>query len=471
MAKRFGVAVWLVMAAIMIPHEASAVQSKCLAGKSKCAATHVTKLLKCHQLAETPGRSTDPNFNGCIDKALVKLDGGLAPEKGCIEKLEGKTPNDCITFDDTPLIAAIDAACVDAIVGALDPPPLTQSKCGAGKKKCAAKKLKGLLKCHQLAETPGKVEDPNANGCTDKVRLKFDGGLDPTKGCFAKLEAKAPNDCEILGDTATVEGLIDDCVADLVARVETPTTTTTSTSTSSTSSTSTSSTSSTSTSSSSTSSTSTSIVVETTTSSTLPLPTTTSTTLPTTTSSSSTTSTTTTTSTSSSTSPVGCGNGSVGAGETCDDGNNSDNDACPADCRIAACTPLTTTQRFVQVRFSAPLGALVAGLTVLVDYPEGQVDLPGNGTTFPSGTISGVPPGSSLSVNDLNFGGKGHAVRVTIAGQSGNALPQGQIIRFRFNDCTGAVVPTADQFLCTVIAATDPFLNPVAGVRCFVVVE
>jgi hypothetical protein len=136
---------------------------------------------------------------------------------------------------------------------------------------------------------------------------------------------------------------------------------------------------------------------------------------------------------------------------------------------IDACTPITTSQRFVSLQFTPPPGGLVAGLTVLLDYPEGQVDLPGNATTFPSGTLSGAPSGSTVSVNDLNFNGKGHAVRVTIAGPNGNALPAGQIVRFKFQDCTGATAPTVDQFLCTVVAATDPFLNHVDGVRCFVV--
>ena len=161
----------------------------------------------------------------------------------------------------------------------------------------------------------------------------------------------------------------------------------------------------------------------------------------------------------------------MGTGETCDDGNHSDNDSCPADCRIAACT-VTTATRFVQVRFVPPLGANVAGLTVLVDYPEGKVDLPGNGTSgFPSGTFSGVPSGSTISVNDLNFNGKGHALRYTIAGQSGGALTPGQILRLKMLDCAGVVAPTADEFLCTVIAASDPFTNHIDGVRCFVVVE
>ena len=125
----------------------------------------------------------------------------------------------------------------------------------------------------------------------------------------------------------------------------------------------------------------------------------------------------------------------------------------------------------MSVRFEPPLGALVAGLTVLVDYPEGAVDLPGNATTFPSGTISGVPSGSQISVNDLNFNGKGHAVRVTIAGQGGRTLTPGQIVRVKFQDCLGATAPTAEQFLCGVLSSSDPFLNRVDGVRCFVALE
>ena len=47
----------------------------------------------------------------------------------------------------------------------------------AGKTKCMSKKGTGLIKCHQLAETPGKLADPNANGCVTKVVGKFDGGI------------------------------------------------------------------------------------------------------------------------------------------------------------------------------------------------------------------------------------------------------------------------------------------------------
>src|SRR5262245_48017600 len=70
-----------------------------------------------------------------------------------------------------------------------------QSKCLVSKNKCMAKKAGSLLKCQQKAETPLKPTDPNFGGCVDKARDKFDGGLDPSKGCFEKLENKPGQDC------------------------------------------------------------------------------------------------------------------------------------------------------------------------------------------------------------------------------------------------------------------------------------
>jgi hypothetical protein len=216
---------------------ASAQQSKCLAGKTKCVSKKGTGLLKCHQLAETPGKSTDPNAGGCVTKVVGKFDGGIDPTKGCFEKLENKNPNDCITVDDTATAEAAVDSCVAAFVDAIDPPPTTQSKCGAGKKKCVSKYLKAVLKCRQLAQTPGKPTDPNTGGCVDKADAKYNGGIDPTKGCFTKLESKNPNDCQPpTGNSAALQTLVDNCVDDIVA-LETNTTTSSSTTLASTTST------------------------------------------------------------------------------------------------------------------------------------------------------------------------------------------------------------------------------------------
>jgi hypothetical protein len=207
-----------------------AAQGKCLIGKNKCVSKKAGSLLKCEQKAETPGKPTDPNADGCVDKARAKFDGGEAPEKGCFEKLESKEGNDCITFDDTASAEALVEQCVGNLVTGIDPLPIDQTKCGVGKKKCVAKKLSGLLKCYQKAQAPGKPEDPNTGGCVDKVKAKFDGGAEPEKGCIAKLEAKSGNDClPALGNIAELEQLVDDCVADIVAALETPSSTTTTT--------------------------------------------------------------------------------------------------------------------------------------------------------------------------------------------------------------------------------------------------
>jgi hypothetical protein len=198
-------------------------QSKCLAGKNKCVSKKVGSLLKCEQKAETPGRPADPNAGACVNKAKAKFDGGSNPTTGCFEKLENKTPNDCVTLDDTASVEMLVDACVAAIVEAIDPDLIVQSKCGVSKKKCAAKKLKSILKCHLKAETPGKPNDPNFTGCLDKAKAKFDGGRDPTKGCFEKLENKSGNDClPPLDNTAAVEGIIDNsCVGAFVTALET----------------------------------------------------------------------------------------------------------------------------------------------------------------------------------------------------------------------------------------------------------
>jgi hypothetical protein len=206
---------------------AGAVQSKCLAGKINCVAKKANSLLVCHQKAETPNKPADPNFNGCLDKAMTAFDGGATPEKGCFEKLENKPTQDCITLDDTVDMEALVDQCVADIVAAIDPGPIDQTKCGVAKKKCAAKKLAALLKCHKAAATPNKPMDPNTNGCLDKAKEKFDGG-NPEKGCFVKAETKSNNDCQApLGNQALVETIVDDCVDAILAAIQSPPTTTT----------------------------------------------------------------------------------------------------------------------------------------------------------------------------------------------------------------------------------------------------
>jgi cysteine-rich repeat protein len=153
-----------------------------------------------------------------------------------------------------------------------------------------------------------------------------------------------------------------------------------------------------------------------------------------------------------------CGNGVVDTGESCDDGNHSDNDACPADCVIDPCTPLGGSDRTAQVTFSAP--AAIASATVLVDYPEGAVSIPGSGGSVPGGIITNPPAGTSTSVNDFD-----HAVRIIVAGAF-NFGTSGPLVRIHFEDCSGAPAPGAQSFTCTVLSAEDAVATPVDGVTC-----
>jgi hypothetical protein len=221
----------VVLITTAVTNVAAGPQTKCLAGKNRCVSKKVGSLLKCERRAETPGGPADPNFNGCIDKAKAKFDGGSNPAKGCFESLETTLPAGCVTSNDTASLEMLVDACVTAIVEAIDPGSIAQHRCDIGKNQCAAKKLKSILKCHQEAETPGKPNDPNFNACIDKAKAKFDGGSNPTKGCFEKLENRTPNDClPPLDNMAAVEGIIDNsCVGAFVTALETPTTTTTST--------------------------------------------------------------------------------------------------------------------------------------------------------------------------------------------------------------------------------------------------
>jgi cysteine-rich repeat protein len=155
-----------------------------------------------------------------------------------------------------------------------------------------------------------------------------------------------------------------------------------------------------------------------------------------------------------------CGNDTVETCETCDDGNTSDEDTCPADCRVDACTP-TATVRTVSVDVAS--GVPVAGFTIFLDYPEGRVSLPGSGGTLPAGTITNTPAGAFVQANDFD-----HALREVIV--SGGVIPNGLAFRANFVACQGAPAPTAGDFACTVTDASDPFGNTVTGVTCSVTV-
>ena len=108
-------------------------------------------------------------------------------------------------------------ACLSAFIVLLSlatPSRATLNKCAAAKRVCVAKEVAALLGCHsKSAKSPGLTPD-KLTACIQKAKDKFDGGNDPAKGCFAKLEAKFAGSCLTTGDTAAFEAKVDAFVAE-----------------------------------------------------------------------------------------------------------------------------------------------------------------------------------------------------------------------------------------------------------------
>jgi len=174
-----------------------------------------------------------------------------------------------------------------------------------------------------------------------------------------------------------------------------------------------------------------------------------------------------------------CGNNTVDAGESCDDGNTDNNDACPSDCIIDPCQ-LTATPQQVSINFAGPTpmpgGGFpngYGGITILLDYPEGLINLPGNGTGA-SAAFTNEPPNASLTANDLGPNDNQHAVRVLVVSDDPISFTfnPGLLGRAGFTRCMSAAVPVPADFTCTVLDASDSAGNDLdpANITCSVTV-
>jgi cysteine-rich repeat protein len=371
--------------------------AKCEGGKLKCATTFWTGLLGCQ--SKDSGKPDATALAACEAKSQTKYDGGEAtPEKGCFAKLEAKPP--CLTIGDSGLVDSLITSSQGPVIQtvlSVDPnfPPSTLSKCASSQQKCVTNLVKGLLGCYSKNATkPDPVKTP---ACVQKALDKFTGGADPTKGCFQKIEAKMPNDCQTTGHSADLLAATQNYVNNLVAtlecgnhRIDAGETCDDGNQTCG-------------------------------------------------------------DGCSSTCKTEACGNNTVDCGETCDDGNTSNLDNCPSNCVIAACTPNSGSSQFATVNF-ATSGPAVAGIVVFVDYPEGLVSIPGSGGTPPVPShVSGNPAGTSAVPNDLD-----HALRAVVTENTpGATMPAGQLFRINFETCQGAPAPTAGQFTCTVLSASN----------------
>ena len=153
-----------------------------------------------------------------------------------------------------------------------------------------------------------------------------------------------------------------------------------------------------------------------------------------------------------------CGNGNVSGSETCDDGNTDDMDNCPSNCIIESCTN-PGGDYTVAVDFAG--SESVAGITVFLDYPEGEVIIPGSGgDQAVSDSITDLPGFAFGQANDLD-----HALIEAVADT--DAFPSGLLFNVHFQSCNGAT-PAANEFNCVVTSAGDVNLVPIEGVTCSV---
>jgi hypothetical protein len=155
--------------------------------------------------------------------------------------------------------------------------------------------------------------------------------------------------------------------------------------------------------------------------------------------------------------PHVCGDGIIqGPTETCDDGNNVDEntvdplppDPCPVGCRIETCNAPGGTLS-VSVNFAST--SSIAGYKVFIDYPEAKVTVPGVGQ--PGAGVITNDPTNSATGNDLDYG-----IIVVAGGIS--AIPHPRLFTLNFTRCGGATA-TAGEFHCVVKQASDPNGNDV----------
>lgn len=103
--------------------------------------------------------------------------------------------------------------------------------------------------------------------------------------------------------------------------------------------------------------------------------------------------------------------------------------------------------------FDSP-GVPIAGLEILIDHPEGELDY-----ASAQPLVSGFFPPQDY----------GHALFVVRAGATG--IPPGDVLVTRYTACMGAPAATNDDFGCEVLRAVDAATNEVEGVTCTVTLQ
>ena len=212
------------MITVAVPGAATAEPlNTCTAGKIKCTNAFAAAVFKCVAAAykKPPSFESQEKAQACVRKARQKFGTAVSPKPGCIEKVEAKEdpskpeticPNGADKYDLDEFVKDFTEDMQDEIAP-YGPSPVGSS-CDSGKFKCVGASLKTMLSCQENAFKKGVALD---DGCVAKAYAKFGGGATPSKGCFAKLEAKQKlaklkTLCANDGNAAVVGGKIDDFV-------------------------------------------------------------------------------------------------------------------------------------------------------------------------------------------------------------------------------------------------------------------
>jgi cysteine-rich repeat protein len=172
--------------------------------------------------------------------------------------------------------------------------------------------------------------------------------------------------------------------------------------------------------------------------------------------------------------PAVCGDNIVNipGGETCDDGNTLDGDACPATCRAHPCTAGSIGTMVVELRLRpTPADAALAAATVFLRYREDRITIPGSNADAAVRERVTSPAGFSVTPNDFDYGLRAVLIDPSLVGISG-----GLALAVEFDLCGGEAVPLARDFRCDLLdaAALDDTGNPIdvsGQVTCQVTVK
>jgi hypothetical protein len=212
---------------------AAAQPNTCIAGKLACTHAFSSAVFKCYATIFKKGFTgeNEDKAEECIRKARAKFGTALNPKTQCWDKVEGKEDAakpktvcpagiiDEFDVDDMVEDFTLDIASNEVAPGG--PVPFGNT-CSAGKVTCVGALFSSLFKCEIKAKKAGVATD---EACIAKAIARFDGGGNPAKGCFAKLEAKQKLTkiktlCDATGNTSAAGGKAQAFVAFVVVGLE-----------------------------------------------------------------------------------------------------------------------------------------------------------------------------------------------------------------------------------------------------------